>query len=189
MKLLAVRALESFLAGAEREGPVRAHLHVVVAGLQRFVVEGVALAAGLPRRPDQRLVRVGETAAAKIGHRVRLAPDHVVEDPEAEVLQNRADAENVVIGADNPQRRCGLHHPPAGDEPGAGEIVVGGEARELVPVVIDRVDAQIIRPLEVALQLQVIGRVGEDEVDRLRRQPCHAGDAVADQNSAGFDGF
>ena len=71
-------------------------------------------------------------------------------------------------------------------QPGAGEIVVGGEARELVPVVVDRVDARIVGTLEVALQLQVIGRIGEDQVDALRRQLRHLGDAVADQDAAGW---
>src|SRR4029450_1812963 len=47
MQLFAVAAFETLLAGAERDGPVRAHLYVVVAGLERFVIEGVALAAGL----------------------------------------------------------------------------------------------------------------------------------------------
>src|SRR5215813_1860978 len=73
-------------------------------GLERFVVEGIALAADVARRPDQGLVRVGEAAAAKIRHRIRFPPNHVIEDPEAEVLQDRADAENVVIGADDPER-------------------------------------------------------------------------------------
>ena len=99
------RPFEPLLAGAERDGPVGAHLHVVVAGLQRLVVERVAARRWLARRPDQRLVRVGEAAAAEIRHRVDLAPHHVVEDPEAEILQDRADAEDVVIGADHPQRR------------------------------------------------------------------------------------
>ena len=87
-------------------------------------------------------MRVGEAAAAKIRHRVGFAPDDIVEDPEAEVLKDRADAENVVIGADHPERRARLHHPAAGDEPGAGEIVIGGEACEFVPIVVDGVDAR-----------------------------------------------
>ena len=107
--------------------------------LQRLVVEGVA-SCGVARRPDQRLMRVGEAAAAEIRHRVGLAPDDVVEDPEAEVLQRRADAEDVVIGADDPERRVRLQHAAAGGEPGAGEVVIGRKARELVPVVVDRVD-------------------------------------------------
>jgi uncharacterized membrane-anchored protein len=66
-------------------------------------------------------VRVGEAAAAEVRHRVGLAPDHVVEDPEAEILQRRADAEDVVIGADHPDRAVGLQHAALGEQPGAGE--------------------------------------------------------------------
>ena len=115
MQLLAVAVLEPLLAGAQRDQPVGAHLNVFVAGLERLVVERVVPLGGVARRPDQRLVRVGEAAAAKVRHRVGFAPDDVVEDPEAEVLEDRADAENVVIGTDDPQRRARLHHPPAGD--------------------------------------------------------------------------
>ena len=100
-------------------------------------------------------------------------------------MQDRADAENVVVGTDHPERGRGLHHPPAGEEPGAGEIIVGGKAREFVPVVVDRIDARIVGALEVALELQIVGRVGEDEIDRLGRELRHFGDAVAMENSAG----
>jgi hypothetical protein len=58
-------------------------------------------------------VRVGEALAAEVRHRVGLAPDDVVQDPEAQVLQRRADAEDVVIAADHPQRAVGLQHAAA----------------------------------------------------------------------------
>ena len=128
-------------------------------------------------------MRIGEAAAAEIRHRIGFAPDDVVEDPEAEVLEHRADAEDVVIGADHPQRGARLHHAPAGGEPGAGEIVIGGEAGELVPVVVDGIDAGIVGPLEVALQLQIIGRIGEDEIDASGRQLRHLGNAIADDDA------
>ena len=104
--------------------------------LHRLVVEGVAR-VGARRRPDQRLMGIGEAAAAEIRHRIGLAPDDVVENPEAEILQDGADAEDVVIGADDPQRAIGLERAAAFGEPGARERVVVGEARELVPVVVD----------------------------------------------------
>src|SRR5439155_23785765 len=125
----------------------------------------IGLGAGVARGPDQSLVRFGETPAAKIRQWVRLAPDHVVENPEAEVLQDRADAKEVVIGADDPQRRGGLHYTPAGSEPGARAIVVGGKARKLVPGLVDRIDAGIVGTLEIALQLQIIGGVGKYQID------------------------
>ena len=108
MQLLAVGAFQPFLAGAEREGPVRAHLHVFVAGFERLVIERVALGAGVARSPDHGLVRIGEAAAAEIRHRIGLAPDHVIEDPEPEVLHDGADAEDVVVGADHPDGAGGL---------------------------------------------------------------------------------
>ena len=80
--------------------PIGAHLDIVVARLERFVVERIILGRSLARRPDQCLVCVGEAAAAEIRHRVGFAPDDVVEDPEAHILEHGADAEDVVIGAD-----------------------------------------------------------------------------------------
>jgi len=47
-------------------------------------------------------MRIGEAPAAEIRHRIDLAPDHVIEEPEAKILEQRADAEDVVIGADHP---------------------------------------------------------------------------------------
>ena len=167
MQFLAVAALEAFLAGAQRDGPVGADLDILVAGLEHFVIERVALAARLARRPDQRFMRVGEAAAAEIRHRVGLAPDDVVEDPEAEILHHRADAENVVVGADHPDCAGRLEDAPRGQEPGAGEIVIGRKARELVPVVGDRVDVRIVGTLQIAGELQIVWRVGEDEIDAL----------------------
>ena len=87
--------------GADRQEPVGADLAILVAGLERLVIERIGLGVGASRRPDHRLVGVGEAAAAEIRHRIGLAPDDVVEDPEAEILEDRADAEYVVIGADD----------------------------------------------------------------------------------------
>src|SRR5262249_61286131 len=62
-----------------------------VASFEGLVVERVTLGVGLACRPDQSLVCIGEPAAAEIRHRVRLAPDHVVEQPEAQILQDRSE--------------------------------------------------------------------------------------------------
>ena len=167
----ALRPPSSFRrSGPEQIGkqPVGAHLQVVVQRLEALVVEGRARAL-VARRPDQRLVRVGEALAAEVRHRVHLAPDDVVLDPEAEVLQRGAEAEDVVIGADHPDGAVGLQDAAALGEPGAREGVVVGEARELVPLVVDAVDARIVGPHEVGGELQIVGRVGEDEIDACVR--------------------
>ena len=71
----------------------------------------------------------------------------------------------------------------AGAEPALREFVIVLESRELVPVVVDRVDARIVRALQIAGELQIVGRIGEDEVHGIRRQLRHLGGAVADQNA------
>src|SRR3546814_1860854 len=78
--------LEPLLPAADRDQPVAAHLKLVVERLHRAIIEGVARLLA-HRRPDQRLMRVGEARALEIGHRVRLAPDDVVEDPIIIVLE------------------------------------------------------------------------------------------------------
>ena len=90
-----------------------------------------------------------------------------------------ADAENIVIRADHPQRAGRRQQPAAGGEPGAGEMVVFGEAAELVPVFFDAVDPAVVGPVQVAAQLQVVGRVGEDEIDAPGGQLRHRLEAVA----------
>ena len=170
-------------AGADREEPVRAHLEVFVAGLHRLVIEGVGFHARAFRGPDHRLVGVGEAPAAKVRHRVGLAPDDVVEDPEAEILQDRADAENVVIGADDEDRRLRLHGAARGGEPVAGEAVVIGEGGEFVPIVVHRVDFALVGTGQAAFELKIIGRIGEDQVDAALGQAAHRLDAIADEDA------
>ena len=62
----------------------------------------------------------------------------------------------------------------------AGEVVVGGETVEFVPVVGDGVDVRIVGALEIVGELEIVGRVGEYQIDGTRRQFRHFGDAVAD---------
>ena len=124
-------------------------------------------------------MRVGEAAALEIGHGIGLAPHHIVQDPEAQILQRRADAENIVIGADHPDGAAVLQHPPRGGQPFAGEAVIVGEAVELVPMIVDRIDLGLVGAAQFAAQLHIVGRVGEDQVGAALRQRVHALDAVA----------
>ena len=146
MSLSPLLVLQPLRAGADRQKPVGTDLNVLVAGLQGLVVERIGLSLGTSRRPDHRLMGVGEPAAAEVRHRIGLAPDDVVEDPEAEILQDRADAEDVVVGADDHDRGGGLHQPPDGREPVAREGVVFGEIGELVPRIVDPVDQALVGP-------------------------------------------
>ena len=181
VSLAAVLAFEPLAAAAKREQPVAAHLQLLVERLHALVIEGIAR---LPRAraPEQRLMRVCEAAAAEVRHRIGLAPNDVVQDPVAEVLQDRAHAIDVVIAADDPERAVGFQQTPRPREPVVREAVVVGEARELVPGIVDAIDPRIVRAQEFAAKLQVIGRVGEDEIDRGVRQLRHLLGAVAHQH-------
>ena len=124
-------------------------------------------------------MRIGEAAARKFGIGIGLAPDHVVQDPEAQILQDRADAEDVVIGADHPERAGVLQHAARRGQPVAGEAVIVGEAAELVPVIVDRIDLGLVGTAQFAAQLQIVGRVGEDQIGAAFGQRVHALDAIA----------
>src|SRR4029077_2252396 len=91
---------QSFCASANRNCPVRTHLKIIVQDLHGFIVERVTLLRTLVG-PDEGFVSIGKATATEIRHWIRLAPNDVVENPEPEVLENRADAKNVVIGADD----------------------------------------------------------------------------------------
>ncbi|MCY1235241.1 hypothetical protein D9M72_478490 [compost metagenome] len=194
MHLLAVVALQALMSGADRKQPVGAHLHVVIGCLHRVVVERVALGIGVRRRPDQRFMGVLEPATLEVRHRVGLAPDDIVEDPEVQVLQDGADAEDVVVGADDPERAGRLQYAAAGKQPGAGEGVIGFEGSELIPFVIDGIDHRLIGTGQHTAELEVVGRVGENDVDRIvgkrieRRNAVTLDDAVEPAQRAGGAG-
>ena len=122
---------------------------------------------------------VGEAPAAEIRHRIGLAPHDVVEDPEAEILHDRADAKNIMVRADDENGGVVLHRPARGGKPTLGETVVIGERGEFVPVVVHRVDFALVRAGQAAFELKIIGRVGEDQIDAGFGQAEHGLDAIA----------
>ncbi len=70
-----------------------------------------------------------------------------------------------------------------GLEPGAGEAVVVGEVGRTGPSRRRRASTlDVVGPQQLAAELEVVGRVGEDQVDGCGRQPLHPCDAVADQH-------
>src|SRR4029078_3837908 len=121
---------------------------------------------------------IGEAAPAEIRHWVRLAPYYFVEHPEAQILQRSPDAEDVVIAADHPQASAGLQNASARFEPGAGELIVGCEATETVPVVVAAIDAGVVGPVELVVELKIVGGVGEDEIDGSFGQGAEDFDAI-----------
>ena len=67
-------------------------------------------------------------------------------------------------------------------EPFAGETVIGGEVVEAVPLLVDAVDEAVVGTAEFAAELKIVGRIGEDAIDRVRGQHPHVMDAVAAQD-------
>ena len=70
----------------------------------------------------------------------------------------------------------------SGSQPFAGKLVINRKARKLVPVVIHRIHFRVVGAVQFALQLQVIGRIGKNQIHRIRRQTVHQLDAVSSEN-------
>src|SRR5438309_2886495 len=161
MRLRAILAFHALSARTDRQEPIGAHLKIVIERLHRAIIEGVARLLAL-RAPDQSLMGVGEAGPAEVRHRVRLAPDNIVQNPEVGVLEQRSDAVDVVIAADYPDRAVVLQDPARLFEPVPGEVVVDRETVELVPLVVARIDLAAFRTEQVATELKIVRRVGEN---------------------------
>ena len=106
----------------------------------------------------------------KLGIAFGLYQVMVFSNQKAEVLQQAADAEDVVVGAADPEGGAPFHQRAQRRKPGVGEFVVGGEIAHFVPLLGGAIDQRQVGAVEVVLELEVIGRIGEDEVDGIRRQ-------------------
>src|SRR3546814_2093473 len=108
-------------------------------------------------------MRIGETRALEIGHGIGLAPDNVVKDPEAPILQRCSHPKNVVVAADYPDGAVGLQYAPRLLQPGMGEGVVSAQRIEFVPIIIDRIHAPALGPEQIAAELKIIRWVRSEE--------------------------
>lgn len=130
-------------------------------------------------RPDHCFVRVGKTNTAEIWHGVVFDPQQVVENPKAEVLHDRADAVDIVIRADDPDRACVFQYTPTRAQPVPRERVVRFEILELVPAIVHRIHLAQVGTIQVIAELQVIRRIGEDHIRRVRGERFEYLDAIA----------
>src|SRR3546814_4877353 len=68
------------------------------------------------------------------------------------VLKRCADAEDIVIAADHPDAAAGFQDALRFLEPRMREAVVGGEAVEFVPIIVDGVDLAAVWTMQVAAE-------------------------------------
>ncbi len=123
---------------------------------------------------------IGKALAAKVRHRVGLAPDHIVQDPETGILQRSTHTEDVVIAANNPDRAIGFQQATGRFlTTCVGKFIIDLKAGKLVPFIVNRVYLGIVGAHQIATQLQVIRRVRKDQVNLLCRKRIHRLDTVA----------
>src|SRR5690606_12350470 len=133
-------------------------------------------------------MRVGKPLATEVRHRIGLAPDNVVLDPEPKILERSAEPEDVVIGADHPDRAIALQNAAALGQPSARKAVVLLKVRKLVPLIIDAIDTRIVGSQQIAVELEIVGGIGEDEIYAGRRQLRQFFKAIADNNAVDTKG-
>ena len=178
------RVLQPLGAGAERDEPVGAHLQIVVPGLQRVVVEGVALGA---RGACEAQIIVSCALVKRrprkfgIGLALRQTMSLSIQKPRS--CSDRADAEDVVVGADDPERGVRLHHAARGQQPGAGEVRRSRRSSRTCPSRRRRHRPATGRGGQRAFELEIVGRVGEDQVDAGVGKLRQLRDAVADEDA------
>lgn len=157
-------ALQPLLPATNRNQPIGSHLKFVIQRLHRAIVEGIFRLLAF-RCPNQRLVRVGKSRTLKIGHWVGFSPNDVVQNPISSVLHRRANAENIMVTANHPQRAVRLQNTPRLGQPFTGKFVINRKACKFVPFIVDGIDLAIVRAQQIAAKLQIIGRIGKDHVD------------------------
>src|SRR3546814_1364661 len=110
-------------------------------------------------------MRIGETRALEIGHGIGLAPDNVVKDPEAPILQRCSHPKNVVVAADYPDGAVGLQYAPRLLQPGMGEGVVSAQRIEFVPIIIDPFTPPPSGPKQSPPELRITRGFGKDQTN------------------------
>ena len=171
--------LQAFAAGANRQAPIRAHLHIIIQRLHRLIIEGIAGGVFIGRGPNQRFMRIGEARAAKIWHRIGFAPDNIVQNPITKILQRRANAENIMIRADNPKRAGRLQHALRLAQPSAGEGIISGVTVEFIPIIGYRIHLALVGAVQFVFQLQIIRRVSKHQIDAIIGQCAQPFEAIA----------
>ena len=84
-----------------------------------------------------------------------------------------------MIRADDPDRACVFQHALTRAQPIPRELVICFEILELIPAVVDRVDFGEVGTMQLVAQLQVIRRVGEDHIHRVRGERAEDFNAIA----------
>ena len=87
-----------------------------------------------------------------------------------------------MIRTDHPQSTIRFKCATAFAEPGFGENIIFSKAGELVPIIIHRINLAFIRAVQIATQLQIIGWVSKDEINRTRGDFFELFEAITQQN-------
>ncbi len=86
-----------------------------------------------------------------------------------------------MIRANHPNRAIRLEDTARRSEPGLREFVIGTEAVELIPMIIHRIYKRIVGAMQITLELKIVRRVGENQIDRTFRKAVHHINAITSQ--------
>ena len=176
MCFLSRLVLQPFCPGTYRHIPVRSHLNALIQSFHRIIIERVFRRLALCR-PNQGFMCVGKASATEIWHRVGFTPNHIIQNPIAQILQQTPKTKNIMVAANNPQGAVIFEDTPAFFQPCLTQLIISSETVKLVPVIIYRINNRLIRPGQIARQLQIIWRISKDQINAFVRQiskPIHA---------------
>ena len=87
---------------------------------------------------------IGETPPTEIRHGIGFPPDHVIQNPEIQILKNRTNPKNIMVTANDPDGSIRLEYTPCLGQPGMTERVISCERIELIPLFLDRIDMRMV---------------------------------------------
>jgi hypothetical protein len=97
--------------GYGKDTPDRGELAGGIRVVYEIVVEGVSGASTLAR-PEEGLVGMGEGCVQRVGDGVGLLPGDLVDNPEIQALQCKAEAKDDVVSSGDPERSVWLEDAP-----------------------------------------------------------------------------
>ena len=87
-----------------------------------------------------------------------------------------------MVATNDPNRTIWFQKATCGLKPCSREFIISTKAAELVPVIINRIHFGIIGTMQVTFELQIIGRICKDQINRFSGQTVHHIDAIASNN-------
>lgn len=116
------------------------------------------------RRKDKSLMRIMEKEEKEIRNGIGIEKENVVEEKEEKIMKMSEEEENIVIGKDEKDGEIRIKKKEEGEKKGEGEGVIGMEDLKMVKMIVKGDENGMIRKVKIEEKMEIIGRIGKDEV-------------------------